>query len=453
VSARRYVDDVPYELTFFPELSPAWLDFVALLWGVAPVDRARPFAWCDLGCGQGVNAVVLAATHPSGSFHGLDAMPAHIEHAAGLARACGAGNAAFLAVDFGAALKLDLPQFDYITAHGVYSWVDDRARADLVRFVDARLKPGGRVYLSYNALPGRAADQPFQQLILALGETFQGDSVARVQAALSLARRMAKVNAAPLVASPMARLLLKPDRRGRGERYLAHELLNPHWRPLSVVQVRQDLAAIGLAPAGSARIMDNFDSYMLTRGAQRVLDEVDDADLRELVRDHLVNAGFRQDVYVRDPQVLGESDRLRQLRGTRFALARPAAQVGYRLETPAGEVGFDNPLSRAIVRRLAAGPASLAEIGLDGDGLPSLLALAAAGHALPVEARACDVGALNREVAARWGGPQGLRLAALGCGTALQPPAKVMDALTGRRPQARPDAWARHLAAYGARFE
>ena len=45
----RYVDDVPYVRAFIPELSPAWLDFTALLWGFEPVDRsggvALPSRW------------------------------------------------------------------------------------------------------------------------------------------------------------------------------------------------------------------------------------------------------------------------------------------------------------------------------------------------------------------------------------------------------------------------
>src|SRR5437870_12612719 len=80
-----YVTDVPYVYGFKPMLAPAWLDLVAIIGGVTPPARNGGFAWCDLGCGQGVTAAILAATHPTGTFHGIDAMPAHIEHAARLA--------------------------------------------------------------------------------------------------------------------------------------------------------------------------------------------------------------------------------------------------------------------------------------------------------------------------------------------------------------------------------
>ena len=56
-------------------LAPAWLDHVALVGGIEPPARRAGFAWCDLGCGQGITALILAATHPGGVFHGIDAMP------------------------------------------------------------------------------------------------------------------------------------------------------------------------------------------------------------------------------------------------------------------------------------------------------------------------------------------------------------------------------------------
>src|SRR5580704_12829447 len=153
-----YVTDVPYVFGFKPMLAPAWLDHVALLCGYEPPRRDGGFAWCDLGCGQGVTAVILAATHLGGTFYGIDAMPLHIDHASRLAAEAGASNTQFYGRDFAAAADLALPQFDYIVAHGVYTWVDRPTRAALREFIDRRLKPGGLAYISYNAMPGWLGD-------------------------------------------------------------------------------------------------------------------------------------------------------------------------------------------------------------------------------------------------------------------------------------------------------
>src|SRR4249920_105210 len=117
-----YATDIPSLRDFKPQLAPPWLHHVALVAGVEPPARNSGFAWCDLGCGQGVTANILAATHPGGTFHGIDAMPVHIDHARRLAAAVAIPNLELHAVDFAAASGLELPQFDYIVAHGVYTW-------------------------------------------------------------------------------------------------------------------------------------------------------------------------------------------------------------------------------------------------------------------------------------------------------------------------------------------
>ena len=66
LQAGGYVTDVPYVRVLTRELAPAWLDHVALVAGFTPPAREEGFACCDLGCGQGFTATVLATTHQSG---------------------------------------------------------------------------------------------------------------------------------------------------------------------------------------------------------------------------------------------------------------------------------------------------------------------------------------------------------------------------------------------------
>ena len=165
------VFDIPYVGGFQPFLAPAWLDHVALLTGIAPPDREGGFSWCDLGCGPGVTATILAATHPGGQFFGIDMSVEHIAQARRLAGDARVTNVEFQAADFATASR---PQarFDYILAHGVYSWVGAQTQAELRSFIDRHLKPGGLVYVSYNALPGWLGELPFQRLLQALRRPF-----------------------------------------------------------------------------------------------------------------------------------------------------------------------------------------------------------------------------------------------------------------------------------------
>lgn len=212
-SAPRYVTDVAYSPTFTPFVAPAWLDLTALVSAVAPPERHAGFAWCELGCGRGVTATILAATHLRGTFHGVDMMPGHIADARRLAERAGIANLTLHACDFAAAAAFDLPRFDYIVAHGVYSWIDPQGRESLRHFVDRHLAPGGLVYISYNAMPGWAADLPFQYLVRALAQTEAGDSIAKFTAAEAALRRLGAAGARALKNSPIFAAELATQRK------------------------------------------------------------------------------------------------------------------------------------------------------------------------------------------------------------------------------------------------
>ncbi len=443
-----YVTDIPYVRGFKPMLAPAWLDFAALLGGVGPPARTDGFAWCDLGCGQGVTAAILAATHPKGEFHGIDAMPVHIDHAARLAAEAGAKNAHFHAADFAVALDRQLPRFDYIVAHGVYSWVDAAVRADLRHFIDRRLKPGGLVYVSYNALPGWTGDLPFQHLVRALATNASGDSAARFEGAAQLIGRLADSGAAALASSYIVRELReRPDDYRPG--YLVHEFLHAGWQPLYVTELRRDMAAIGLAPVGSAILLENFDRWMLGRRARALVAGIADPNLRELVRDFVIDQRFRCDVFARDAARLDEAEQRRRLFAAGLALARPPAAIAYRAPTPAGHLDYDNPAARAVVGALAAGARSLADMPAGAaapqDLLANALALCAAGDVRPVETGRVPVAALNHALRRRLGTAEEIPLIALPCGTALELDHQLLGMLEGNTSA----AWREFLALHG----
>jgi SAM-dependent methyltransferase len=207
-----YVTDLPYLQTFFRHLAPAWLDVVALLDGQAPPERQCGFAWCELGCGQGVTGAILAATHREGAFYGIDLMPDHIASARRLAARAGITNLTLHCADFAAAAEFKLPAFDYIVAHGVYSWISPAAQANLRRFIDRHLAPGGLVYVSYNAMPGWAANLPFGYLVRALAATVSGDSIAKFAAADAIVGRLAAAGARMLSASATPAVLVEARR-------------------------------------------------------------------------------------------------------------------------------------------------------------------------------------------------------------------------------------------------
>jgi len=128
-------------------------------------------------------------------------MPAHIEHATRLAAEADAPNAQFHIADFAAARALPLPRFDYIVAHGVYSWVDRPVRAQIAPVDRRPSEIGGLVYVSYNALPGWTGDLPFQHLARELAADLPGDSAARFAGAAATLRKLAEAGVPSLASS------------------------------------------------------------------------------------------------------------------------------------------------------------------------------------------------------------------------------------------------------------
>jgi SAM-dependent methyltransferase len=435
-----YAADIPYLRDFKLMLAPAWLDHVALVAGVEPPARRNGFAWCDLGCGQGVTAAILAATHPSGIFHGIDAMPAHIAHARRLAEAAAIPNLQLHAVDFAAAVGLELPQFDYIVAHGVYTWIGPEAQCAVRRFIDRRLKPGGLVYLSYNAMPGWTRDLPFQGLLREFGRTLPGHNSGRLAAAAELARTLAGAGVASLAASFIVKELQeRPE--DYPPAYLVHEFVPPAWQPLYVTELRREVATIGLEPVGSATLSENFDWMVLDEAARQTLGAITDPDARELVRDYYLDQRFRCDVFARGNRQLGVGERTGRLHASTFVLARAVPAIRYTMTTPAGSVNYDCPAARAIVAELNAGRLARTE------DLKTLLTLCAAGDIMPAEPGHASVTDLNRALYGRVDGPEEIRWLALPCGTAVEVDSGLLRALRDGQPVE--DGWRQFFGSHG----
>jgi SAM-dependent methyltransferase len=123
----------------------------AILRGIAPpaVETARVL---ELGCGDGANLVPMAFGLPEATFLGIDRNAAALARGRELATALGLTN---IELREGDLEHLEPPgSFDYVVAHGVYSWVAPPARERLLAIAGGALTRDGLLYLSYNTKPG-----------------------------------------------------------------------------------------------------------------------------------------------------------------------------------------------------------------------------------------------------------------------------------------------------------
>ncbi|GAB4326916.1 MAG: methyltransferase regulatory domain-containing protein [Dehalococcoidia bacterium] len=145
-------DDVAYPSLSHRQTHPDTMATVARLIGfaAAAADRCR---YLDIGCAVGGNLLPLAETLPDAEFVGIDYAPRQIDEARRRAAAMGITNVRFECLDIRDGGR-DLGTFDYIVAHGIYSWVPPDVRDRLLAMCQELLRPHGIAYVSYNTLPG-----------------------------------------------------------------------------------------------------------------------------------------------------------------------------------------------------------------------------------------------------------------------------------------------------------
>jgi SAM-dependent methyltransferase len=387
-----YVTGVGYTYGYYRETSPVYQRFCLLLRGLArdsPNDRA---AHCELGFGQGVSVNINAAANP-GQYIATDFNPAHAAHARGLASHAGL-NLRLYDDSFEQLLaRDDLPQFDSISLHGVWSWVSRDNHRVITRFAARYLKPGGLFYISYNCFPGWAPAHPLRQLFALHDRYASGpaDIAQRIEAAL-------KFSGALLAAGPLfARATAGLDERlklisGQSRDYLAHEYFNRDWNCMYFTDVADALAEAKLEFASTAEPLDAVDAINLTAEGIAFLNSIEHPIQREQVRDYFVNQQFRKDLYLRGARRLGPAEQREQTLATRIVLLRPVDAIPMTVVTMQGEATLDTGIFRPLIDELAArdyAPKSFGDImpALPGFALPQVLmasaVLVGAGHAEP----------------------------------------------------------------------
>lgn len=294
------LNKIDYPTGFYPDQAPVHLKYVCALQGKATPDITKAFNYCELGCGPGETTAVLAACNPTGQFLGIDLNETHIEWGRTLASKSRLHNVEFLAADICELDLSSLPMFDFITMHGLYSWVPTPVQAAVRNFIAKRLKPGGVVYVSYNTLPGWGAVSGMQRFFRDLTPTDSSgpDTIKHAQDAIALLLEMEEKGAPFFKENPTAADILKrlPT---HDIRYVTHEYLSPDWRPRYFVDVCGEMESAGLQYVGHGNIGDNNPDYTVTEELVPILKSAADWKTRETLGDFMTNRFFRRDVYIK----------------------------------------------------------------------------------------------------------------------------------------------------------
>lgn len=346
-----YVADIGYTFGYYGELNPVRIALPFANAGLVAPDVATA---CELGYGQGLSANFHAAGSNTNWF-GTDFNPSQASFAQEIAKVSGAKANLFDDAFLDFAHRNDIPDFDFIGLHGIWSWISDENRSVIVDFIRRKLKVGGVLYISYNTLPGWAAFAPMRHLMTEHAEVIGAEGrgiVSRINDAIDFADKLLATNplfsrANPLVAERIKKL------KDQNRHYLAHEYFNRDWHPMHFSTMAQWLEPAKLQYACSAHLNDHIDAINLSAEQQTFLKEIPDEMFRQSVRDFMINQQFRRDYWVKGSRRLNAVEQASQLRAQRLMLVTPCADVPLKTNGALGEANLAEAVYAPVLDALA----------------------------------------------------------------------------------------------------
>ena len=156
--------ELGYKSMPFPYTTPATLEAYAALVGVS-APNPKTARVLELGATYGGNIISQALFNPDATFVGIELSQEQVEKGNEVIANAGLTNVSLIQSDI-ASIGSEIGTFDYIIAHGVYSWVDDGVKDALLRLIDEHLAEDGIAYISYNTYPGWHTMDEVRQLLM-----------------------------------------------------------------------------------------------------------------------------------------------------------------------------------------------------------------------------------------------------------------------------------------------
>jgi SAM-dependent methyltransferase len=274
-------DRVEYPGNAYRHTHPNNLAARAAVRGLSPASP-RHCRMLELGCGDGANLIPIAYQYPDSKFVGLDLSQRAVAKAKADADALGLRNVTFQCRDLATVSAQD-GQFDYIVAHGVFSWIPAALRERLLAICKQCLSRQGVAYVSYNAYPGAHVRNIARSIMLSQDSEMADprERPARARAFLDFVAQAAGK------ATPYGALLQAEVRRlgDRPDEVLLHDELGANFESFLLTGFVADANRSGLQYIGDADVTQgNFYKY-----DQEVREEISATDLPILARDQLMD--------------------------------------------------------------------------------------------------------------------------------------------------------------------
>jgi SAM-dependent methyltransferase len=343
-------DALFYDSLCIPDTDPERLAVLGRLFGL---QTAQPTACrvLELGAATGGNLIPMAWRTPDAELVGIDLAAEQIKAGQRIVDGLGLPNITLRQGDI-AHLPDDLGSFDYIIAHGVYSWVPPDTAGALLRAGRQLLRPHGLFYVSYNTLPGWRMRGMLRDILLdaAREAVSPRDRLAAAAGALQrLEHGLTDVGglAADYLREELRRLRDAPPS------YLYHELLAREHHPVAFREFLAGAEAAGLRYLCDCDLQTLFPSRLGDSAEQALADLADGADVEQWL-DFLGTRNFRQSIFFRDDTDIEEALSLEAFATLALWADLRQSHQPMELTLPGGEpVTARHPLTRAALLILA----------------------------------------------------------------------------------------------------
>ncbi|HEY3738854.1 MAG TPA: class I SAM-dependent methyltransferase [Bryobacteraceae bacterium] len=362
-------DEVEYPSRSFSQTHPERAATIGTMLGMSPPVPATSRI-LEAGCGSGWNLIPMAAAMPDARLFGFDLAESPIESARRDTAALGLKNLRFEALDV-----LDFPsdtgEFDYIIAHGFYSWVPRHARLKLLEICRAHLSPQGLAFISFNANPYSTVRLMWRGMLLyhaqQMGVKSPQELIAQSETFLKTLRDQWEKRPTTRFHSKLLDLQIDSVRSGGGN-WFFHDDLATFFEPFSVTDFDRELESYGLQFASEAL----FEGLMPQAVADRPMNWIQ----REQTWDNLNFRGFRSTLVCHRNRDLVRPPDLNVFEKLRFAAPLTRTKLNtFRNEWTGSEAQSEDRRILDILTRLAqTWPASVsfAELGAEASNLLDL---------------------------------------------------------------------------------
>ena len=290
-------DQIPYQSHPYSASHPGNMAVIATLFGLSPtaLEQCRVL---EIGCAGAENLFPLAIAFPNAQFVGIDYSQVQITAAQATQKELQLNNIEFHCENLSKVDAKTLGQFDYIIAHGIYSWLPSEEQPALLKLCKECLRENGITYISYNTLPGWHTRSMLRDFMFFHASGF-GDGPPDVSQSKALLEFMGTHLQSQN--KPFSQYLQTEIERFTSETdatYLAHDYLEQNNKPIYFREFVARARDAGLDYLGESEFFTMLGPDITDEAKIRLSTEVQDIVRLEQYFDFMNNRGFRMTLLV-----------------------------------------------------------------------------------------------------------------------------------------------------------